>query len=440
MATADVSISILGKHLSGVFRGRLQWLTKGSLAIADQGIFSGSNFLLNVLMARWLTPSDYGAFALAYSVFLLVLVVHNALLASPMMVFGSGKYNECFARYLRALISAHFKLMLPGAFLLATAAFSLGRVYSAAVGRAFLALAVACPFILLLWLLRRAFYVMLAPQWSAIGAAIYLLVLIGSAHALWAVGRLTAATGYLAMGCSSIVACVFLLLVLRPPLATAPSITRTAIGDHWRYGKWVAAGAGPGWLVDNVYFLALPVWAGLAEAGALKALLNLAMPALQSISALTALLLPVLVRDRNPGGSRNVIRTTGRMLGVLFVGSVCYLAIMVGFGSHIFQYVYGNRYTVYAGWTALLLGLLPLFEGVSYILSTALGALERPDLTFWSAGVGAFVALTVGVPISMRLGAAGAILGIAVTYVLMGLTMGIFLVQTRRCAKGTVKR
>ena len=378
-------------------------------------------------MARWLTPVDYGAFALAYSVFLLVLVVHNALLASPMMVFGSGKYKECFAQYLRALISVHFKLILPVASLLAAAALLLWRLYSAAVGCAFLALAVACPFILLLWLLRRAFYVRLAPQWAAIGAALYLLVLIGSAYALWRVGCLTAATGYLAMGCSSLVACVILLLVLRPPLATDSSITRAAVVDHWRYGKWVAAGAGPGWLVDNVYFLALPVWAGLAEAGALKALLNLAMPALQSISALTALLLPVLVRDRNPGGSRPVIRTTGRMLGMLFVGSMCYLAIMVGFGSHIFHYVYGNKYTAYAGWTALLLGLLPLFEGASYILSTALGALERPDMTFWSAGVGAFVALTVGVPISMRLGAAGALFGIAVTYILMSLIMGICL-------------
>jgi O-antigen/teichoic acid export membrane protein len=387
-------------------------------------------------MARWLTPSDYGVFALAYSVFVLLLVVHSALLTNPMMVFGSGKYSGRFAQYLHVLIRMHFALTLPAVILLAAAAFVLGRTYSEAVVRAFLALAIACPFILLLWLLRRAFYVRLAPHWAAVGGGFYLLVLLGSALALRIFGRLTAATGILAMACASIVACVFLLLLLRPISASTPSITLEALGDHWRYGKWAVAGAGPGWLVDNVYFLVLPAWVGLAEAGALKALLNLAMPALQSISALAGLLLPLLVRKRDRGGSSDVRKTTRHMLGLLLLGSTCYLAILIGLRSYLFHFLYGDKYSEHAGRTVLLLGLLPLVEGVAWVLAAALGALERPDLTFWSAGAGAVVALAVGVPISIRLGAAGALLGILVTYVSMGLIMFFFLVHTECCGRG----
>src|ERR1035437_4795337 len=83
-------------------------------AILDQGLFAGSNFLLNVLLARWIAPADYGAFALAYSVFLLLGVFHSALPTGPMLVFGPGKYRERFPEYIGILLRGHFALMLPG--------------------------------------------------------------------------------------------------------------------------------------------------------------------------------------------------------------------------------------------------------------------------------------------------------------------------------------
>ena len=42
----------------------LRWMTKGGLAILDNGLISGSNFLLGILLARWLAPEEYGAYAL----------------------------------------------------------------------------------------------------------------------------------------------------------------------------------------------------------------------------------------------------------------------------------------------------------------------------------------------------------------------------------------
>ena len=54
----------------------------------DQGLISGSNFVIGVLLARWLLPAQYGAYALAFSVFLLVSFLHQALLTEPQRVFG----------------------------------------------------------------------------------------------------------------------------------------------------------------------------------------------------------------------------------------------------------------------------------------------------------------------------------------------------------------
>jgi len=405
------------------WRQLLSWTTKGSLAIADQGLFAGSNFLLNVLLARWLAPADYGAFALAYSVFLLFGVFHTAILTEPMLVFGPGKYRERFPEYLGILLRSHFALMLPGAALLAAAAFLLGWVYSPAVGRAFLALALAGPFILLLWLLRRAFYVRLNPGWSAVGGGVYLAILLASILALRSAGRLTPATGFLAMAAASLITCLILFALLRPKLATESSTMRAVATDHWRYGKWAAATAGPSWFSSNVYFLVLPAWFGLAEAGALKALLNLAMPALHTMSALGVLLLPVLVRDRERGGQRAMSRTMKLSLALFLSGSGCYLALLWGFRLQIFHFLYAGKYAEYAFWPLLLVGMAPIVASFPAVLGGALRALERPEFVFWGYLASSGAALAVGCPLAVLAGAEGALLGMLIYYVVCGSVM-----------------
>ena len=64
-----------------------RWVTKGGLAILDQGLISGSNFLIGILLARWLVPAQYGAFSLAFSVFLFLSYVYQSLLSEPQACF-----------------------------------------------------------------------------------------------------------------------------------------------------------------------------------------------------------------------------------------------------------------------------------------------------------------------------------------------------------------
>jgi hypothetical protein len=71
---------------------RLAWVGKGALAIVDQGLLSGSNFLLAVLLARWLPRDQYGAFALGFSIFLFLSGLHNAFFLEPMSVLGPESY------------------------------------------------------------------------------------------------------------------------------------------------------------------------------------------------------------------------------------------------------------------------------------------------------------------------------------------------------------
>lgn len=433
LGTVEIKVVNAGQH-RGTLRSWLPWLAKGSFAVADQGIFAVSNFLLNVLLVRWLAPADYGAFALAYSVFLFLLIVHNALVTAPMLVFGAGKYRERFPEYLGILLRGHFALMLPGSALLVVAAFLLGNLYSVVVERAFLALAAAAPFILLLWLLRRAFYARLNPRWAAASGGVYLIILIAGTLALRLVRLLSPSTAFLNMGLASLITCLLPLVRLQPTLTTDSPTIRTVAADHWSYGKWVAGGAGPNWVTDNIYFLLLPAWMGLAQAGALRALLNLAQPASQSISSLTTLLMPILVHDSAAGGPRDMKRTMKLCFSFLSSGSVVYLVLLWELRHQVFHFLYGGKFSAYNSWPLLLVGLLPIAQSLPNVVGAALGALEQPKLGFWSDVGGGICGIALGVPMVRALGVGGALLGILVSYMLRGILTLYFFVRSVRGA------
>ncbi|MGB5153560.1 MAG: hypothetical protein WBN74_07940, partial [Candidatus Sulfotelmatobacter sp.] len=47
---------ILSFDPAGVREKLVPWAMKGGLAILDQGVFAGSNFVISILLARWLSP------------------------------------------------------------------------------------------------------------------------------------------------------------------------------------------------------------------------------------------------------------------------------------------------------------------------------------------------------------------------------------------------
>ena len=105
------------------FSGKFaRWVTKGGLAIVDQGLISGSNFLIGILLARWLMPEQYGAFALAFSVFLLLSYVYQSFLAEPQAVFSGSAYRGSLREYLKTLLGIHLILTCFGVVLLGGAA------------------------------------------------------------------------------------------------------------------------------------------------------------------------------------------------------------------------------------------------------------------------------------------------------------------------------
>ena len=85
-------------------------LRKITTTITDQGIVSLAGFLIHILLARSVSPSDYGVFVLAYSAIILANELHQAVLLEPMMVFGPSAEVPDLEDYLKSATTLQIAL------------------------------------------------------------------------------------------------------------------------------------------------------------------------------------------------------------------------------------------------------------------------------------------------------------------------------------------
>lgn len=394
------------------FARALSWTHKGGFAIIDQGLFAGTNFLVNILLARWLDPAQYGAFAVAYSAFLLLTTFHTSVITEPMMVFGPGKYADRFPHYIGMLIYGHWWTTGVIALLLACTALALQHVGAADLSHALFGLAVASPLILLMWLVRRAFYVRSQPHWAATGGLLYLILMLAGMYGAYRQQWLSAASALIMMGIAALAVSFWLTILLRPqrPYASSSLAAATVLADHWGYGKWATSTAVLAWVSSSIFYLILPAWVGLEGSAALRAAMNLTMPLLQAYSAVSVLLLPLFVTLVKRQGRAEMYRKVRPLCGAFVVTALGYWGGLVVFHQELFRWVYGGRYADQTG-LLILAGLTLIPWSVTTVLGPALRAMERLNQVFWCQVTATIAAITLGLWLLATHGVAGAAAG-----------------------------
>ncbi|HEX6536115.1 MAG TPA: hypothetical protein VF041_16070 [Gemmatimonadaceae bacterium] len=413
-----------------------RWLGRGAWSIADQGFFAAANLIASVLLARWLPPREYGTFAFSYSIFLLFGTVHTALLAEPMLIFGSGKYAGDVPDYVKRLLHGHWRITAGCSVPCAVAGVVLWLRHEPGLGEAFIGLAVAAPFILATWLLRRACYLEARPRWAATAGALYLLLMVSGTVFLGQRGALTIGAAFGVMAVASALAAAWLMVRLRAlgrTSARAGGALTSVRGDHWAYGRWAAVTGMLSWVPLNLYYVALPAWGGFAAAGALKALLTLVMPLVQVQIALSNLLTPALVRARGRPVFARLLRTA---LVWVALASIGYWLVLGALHSVLVHALYGGRYDD-ASHLLWVVGLLPLATGTGEALIDALRALERPDLNCWAALASSLTTATVGLGAAAMAGLTGAAVGELLSLTVSAVMLWIFFARQREQAHRT---
>jgi O-antigen/teichoic acid export membrane protein len=394
-----------------------RWITKGGLAIVDQGLISGSNFLIGILLARWLMPEAYGAFALAFSVFLLLSYVYQSFLAEPQAVFSGSAYSGSLRGYLKTLLGIHLILTFFGVVLLggaAAIAAMLGK--GAGLPGALAGVAIASPCILFFWLMRRSFYMNMAPGRSAVGAFLYFVVVTAGLFVVYKKSLISPFSAYLLMAIGALGTGFYLLSqinkVLPPDTATPPTRSE-AWHKHWEYGRWALAVSVVTWIPYYMYYPLVSAFGGMAQAGQLRALMNLSLPMEQSYTALSILFLPYAARVCRQQGLLSAGPLVRRITFLFVAGAVAYWAVLIPFKGPVFHLLYGGKYLEVAHFIPYV-ALGTTMWAAAFGPAILLRAIESPDSIFYARLVASALSLAIGVPATKWFGLWGVVWSVIV--------------------------
>jgi len=379
------------------------WAGKGFWAVTDQALFAGTNFMASILLARWLEPAAYGAFSVAYAVFLLLGTLHTGLWTEPMLVYGSGRFSEAFTSYQRILLRYHWRVGALTAFVFFLLALGFWAWGTREIAKSFLGLTFAAPAVLYLWIVRRGAYVLLKPRLAAVGGGLYLLLYLGLSIALLRTSTLNATTAFLAMAVAGILSAE----VIRWSMKTGTeelTDTEKVRNLHWNYGKWALLAGLFSWVPGNIFYLILPAFHGLEAAAHFKALMNLLMPILHVNGALGQLLVPGMVRALPQG---KIVPFALANLMALSTLALLYWLLLIALGPQFMEWMYGGKYNDAADWISWL-GLLPVLTGMVVVMISALRAMERPDVVARAYALVSFFSISFGIYLLLKHGTHGA--------------------------------
>lgn len=392
--------------------------SRGTWALLDQVLFSASNFLLNILLARWLTEPMYGIFALGFSAFLLASVLQTPLFTEPLMVFSSNRFRNIAGLYQSKVIELNWFF----GFLVALA-FAGMSIYNAAhpdMAKMYLGLAIGSPWILYSWLTRRICYANLQPEISAKAGVIYMLAFLGMVLLTYRLGQLSPGLAFILMGIASLLAGWWIHRLLPRPVEENLS-ERQIIQSHWEYGRWSLVGNLLYWVPANLPFLVLSHTSSLSASGELRALFNAILPVASLITALGSLLIPSFARAANAQAlEKQMIRTLWVFLAV---AGVCWLGLGL-LHKPLFALLYGHSYQNASGWLWLM-GLQPIYQGIAAVYLSALRAKEYPQWVAALYAVSTLVMLSLGVWLIQGYQVLGAVVAMLISYFILTLCAAI---------------
>lgn len=396
-----------------------RWGIAGGLSVLDQGVYSGSNFVFNLLLARWLSPDIYGAFSLAFAIFLFFTGFHNAMILEPMSVFGMAKYAENIHRYLSSQFVIHIVVTGISAIFISSAGYFLlyFGLADTLLSQAILGAGFFLPLMLLMWLARRAFYILGEPKWAFILSCIYSICLLGAAFYLRSMKVENTIAWFGIMGVSSLAGLIILfrLDVFNFILDKNSELGwKKLIAEQWVFGKWIVLAAFLNFVATQIQIFITAGILGLDAAGVFRALQNFMLPMMQVLSAISTLVLPSIAFAF---GRQNYAMMRSRSFavsGILLFLSLLYITCLFFFSDLLAKFLYADKYNEYT-WLIPVIGIMPLITAAEVGFSLVVRSLQRSIyyaiLTFGMAVVAGLSSLYLIAPF----GIAGAVCSLLVT-------------------------
>lgn len=384
-----------------------------TVTVVDQAVFSGANFVVHILLARWFQSDEYGEFAIIFSIFLIIGGIQNSLIVVPMSVFGPRHNDSSLGEYLSQLSWLHIVVTIGTATVSILVAISLtGSDLHASIW----ALPLSAPLIIQLSTVRRLAYMKSKPGAALRLSIIYAIALLGGILVLRNLMILSSFSAFVCMGIASFIASIAHWRNLELPRPTPFRITeiRDVFVSHWKYGKWVLGESIMQSLATGLFPIFLGFFGELRQAGEFRAMRNLVLPLEQFLVAMTLLLLPWASKRHAAEGDRKFVHTMRIILALFTALAGAYVIVMLLGGAWLTVLFYGESEYVNSVWLLRYLGAGAVITAIGSTLVIALRAAMRPSAVFWSVTGSALVTLSLGIVLVVLF----EIRGVAIAYVI----------------------
>jgi O-antigen/teichoic acid export membrane protein len=437
---ADLDAGVFGGRMTGegalgerLRRGLLrQFQGREAWALTDQAVVSATNFLTNVMLARFMGLREFGIFVLAWMSVLFVNSLQAALIVAPMMSIGPKQEEKDRPSYFGAVVF-HELTLVSFCFVLVFVALkvSSGFFRHADLQHLALPLAVSAFAYQMQDFVRRYFFATRQSRHALANDALSYLPQLPILFLLHRAGHLNSATALWVMAGTSIVgmgAGWFWVERVEFHWDWIGAIARR----HWKLSRWLTASALLQWISGNLFLLAAPIYYGAAAAGVLKASQNLMGVTHIWFQGLDNVVPAESARRLREGGVHSMLAYTRSVVikwGGLTLLFAMIMALAPGFWLRL---MYSSQMAQY-GYVLRLYALLYVIIFIGGPLRAGLQALEFTVPIFWSYLAMSSFAFAFAVPMAKLLGLNGTMLGLLGTQVLFQGIVGVALfVKARR--------
>jgi O-antigen/teichoic acid export membrane protein len=389
------------------------------LALVDQLIAGGANFVTVLLLGRLGGTHELGVFALTMTVYYLVLGVQESLITTPYTIFGARLQGANHRQYSGAALCQ--SAVWAGCVCTILAALGLSLFLIGADGgltRVVAAFALTSP----LWLLREFGRRWLFAHMQL--ARVVTMSVAASATQLIALSffaytdQLSATTALYALAFGNGLAAFGWLWLCRREFHFRHALSSDFLRKNWLTGRWILASQVTSVLTASTMPWFIAFWLGPTATGifaACESILRFTNPIIASI---TNLLTSEAAIAFSNGGKLAVRRLVWEANAILSLFQFAFCILLAIAGEQILKSSFGDAYANY--WPILVvLGLNQLVARLQVAPGRALILVERAKTVLWAEMAGLATTLAAATLLIPRYAILGAALSVLVGNVSM---------------------
>ena len=402
----------------GWFPGEL--VRPGAVSFADQAMLSATSFVIGITLARLTSPGNYGAYALAIGVLLVLSGVQSSVVTSPLTILGAPRTGDELRRWVTTLLAGQVGLAVLLGTLVAIAALVVGRTSAdPALGRALAALSLAIVFVQTQEFCRRVLFLRLAAGRVFLNDAVYCGLQLAGLAAIWRLDRGAGGTGEWLTGANVLVATaiaafVATLVGLRQTrgflIRERPAGASLLLREAWEMGRYSLGGHVGGSMLLYANRFVVAAFGGMAAVATLEAPRLLVAPLHVFAISAGSVASPRAAVEYARGGRKALFRFLLPVAALWTAGYFSYV-LMIGLAPGFWlRLFYGDKFE--GASTILVLWCLCYATASLRVLpGTALRVARHYAVLMWSSLAAGCVMIAAAVVLCMYFGVEGAVLG-----------------------------